>query len=63
MYNESLGYYVREDGRKAYSGGHADQEVDEEANLSKNKQYYPTEYPKPTKRYRMIYEAFNMSLE
>jgi hypothetical protein len=61
QYSDAKGYYVPKQG--GYNGDHADQEVDEEANLSQNKQYYPTEYPKPTKRYRMIYEAFDMSLE
>jgi hypothetical protein len=62
-YNDDKGYYVPTNPDQGYVGDHADQEIDEEANISQNKQFYPTEYPKPTKRYRMIYESFNMSLE
>lgn len=61
FFDESKQIYKPKEGR--YKKRHADIEKDEEANISQNKQYYETGYPKPSKRYRMIYESFNMSLE
>lgn len=65
-YDEKKKYYVLAEakpGIKEYDPAHADEEKDEEVNLSSNQQYYKTGFPNPTKRYRLMYEAFNMSLE
>lgn len=60
-FDKDKGYYVPKEGD--YNGAHANQEYDEEVNLTWNKQYFPTGMPLPAKRYRMIYENFNMSME
>lgn len=62
-YNEKRGIYEPGEEQDGYDESHADQEQDEEANISQTKQYFKTEYPKPEKRYRLIFETFNMSLE
>lgn len=61
-YDEKLGYYIPVNGDK-YNPKHADQEMSEEANLSWNKQYYPTDYPKTSTRYKLVFESFKMSIE
>ncbi len=61
-FDEKKGYYVPIEGTK-YDPKHADQEMEEEANISWNKQYYPTDHPTPAVRYKIVYESFNMSLE
>lgn len=65
-YNEKLGYYVlKPDAKeaKAYDPAHADEERDEEVNISSTKQFQKTGYPTPGKRYRLVTESFGMSLE
>ncbi len=42
---------------------HADEEETEEVNLSGTPKLFRTGYPKPFKRYRLIIESFNMSME
>lgn len=53
---------VQKEGLKEYDASHADEETDEEANLNNN-EYIKTGWPKPSKRHRLVHEAFNMSLE
>lgn len=66
-YDEEKEYYVpvpiKEGDPADYVDAHADQEVDEEANLSWNSQYYPTRFPKPGWRLKLVHEAFNLSME
>ena len=65
-FDDKLGYFVlkpEHKGVSAYDKSHADQEIDEESNLSSTKQYQRTEYPMPDKRYRLMSESFGMSLE
>lgn len=47
----------------SYNESHADEEVAEEVNISLNQQLYKTGYPDPDRRFRLVYEDFNMSLE
>jgi hypothetical protein len=65
-YNEKKGYYTLKPDIKGvaeYAKEHADQELDEEHNLSTTMQYQATEFPKTIKRYRLVNESFGMSLE
>lgn len=66
-FDEDKGYYVPKPADEGaptdYVEDHADREVDEEANLSWNEQYYPTRFPKPGWRLKMVHEAFNLSME
>jgi len=65
-FDEKKKFYILAEpkpGIKEYDPDHADEEKDEEFNIDSNKQYYKTGNPKPTKRYKLVYEAFNMSLE
>ncbi len=65
-FDEKKKYYVLAEpkpGIKEYDEAHADEEKDEEFNIDANKQYYKTGFPKPSKRYKLVYEAFNMSIE
>ncbi|MGV8162800.1 MAG: hypothetical protein ACP5N2_05720 [Candidatus Nanoarchaeia archaeon] len=48
---------------KGVNKAHADEEYDEEVNLSAGNTYLPTGWPKPKKRHRMVHESFNMGLE
>jgi hypothetical protein len=64
-YDENKKFYVLKEAKPGvteYDTEHADEEMDEEANLSLNK-YMKTGYPRPTKRHRLVYEAYNSSLE
>ncbi len=65
--DDKKGHYVfvgkKEDTSEDYDASHADQEYEEEANLNFNDQYYPTNFPRPNRRLKLVYEAFNMSLE
>ncbi len=59
-------YVMREEYKKEekeYDKSHANEEMDEENNLSTTNAYQKTGYPKTPKRYRLITESFNMSLE
>jgi hypothetical protein len=66
-------YYQYDEKRKIYkpltgnyNETHADQEFAEEVNVSTQgtgDQYYPTGFPRPFKRYKLITEAFNQSIE
>lgn len=61
------GLYVRKEIKPGESSAidpsHANQEKDEEVNISSNNQYYLTNFPKPAWRLRLVTESFNMSLE
>lgn len=64
--DEKKGIFVRKaikEEEQAIDGSHAHEEEDEEFNLSHNNRYYKTGYPKPEWRVKLVYEAFNMSLE
>lgn len=72
LYREDkrMGYYVpvtEKEEEAWYNPKHASEEVDEEANLGQMppamQPYRSTGFPKPGKRYRLIFESFNMSLE
>ena len=60
-FDEEKGHYVRKDGD--INGSHADEELEEEAHIHENEQYYKTGFPKPGRRYKLEYEDFDMSLE
>ena len=65
-YNEKKGYYTLKadaKGVEEYAKEHADQELDEEHNISSTMQYQATEFPRTIKRYRLVNESFGMSLE
>ncbi len=65
-YDEKQEFYVRKDvkeGEKTYDPKHADEERDEEASLFMGNTYTDTGFPKTVKRFRLVQEAFNMSLE
>ncbi|MCF7866093.1 hypothetical protein K9L67_00630 [Candidatus Woesearchaeota archaeon] len=66
-FDEKKGYYVpnpkSEKDPDNYYEAHAEQEIDEEANLSWNNQYYSTRFPKPGWRLKLVHEAFNLSME
>ncbi|MCC7574192.1 hypothetical protein KO361_01220 [Candidatus Woesearchaeota archaeon] len=65
-YNDKKGYYVLKPGVKgvtAYDASHADEELDEDYNISSTGTYQNTGYPSTKKRYRLISESFGMSLE
>lgn len=64
-FDEKEKFYVlkeKKEGMPDYNPDHADEEKDEEGNLSNNT-YALTGWPKPTKRHRLVHEAFNMALE
>jgi len=64
-FDEAKKFYVlkeKKEGITEYDPEHADEERDEEANLSLNT-YMKTGWPRPTKRHRLVYEAYNTSLE
>ncbi|MGV8169300.1 MAG: hypothetical protein ACP5N3_04560 [Candidatus Nanoarchaeia archaeon] len=68
LYNydsKSKTYSLKEQkpGDKVVLGEHADEERDEEANLSSGNTYMATGWPKPKKRHRLVHESFNMGLE
>lgn len=66
LYKEEGGLYSKKEIKPeepAIDPSHADQEKDEEVNISSNKQYYLTDFPKPAWRLRLVTESFNMSLE
>lgn len=50
-----------------YDPKHAEEEIAEEVNvipsINKFAEYYPTGFPRPYKRFRLIVEAFNQSIE
>ncbi len=65
-YNSKKGHYTLKEGIQGvieYDKSHADQELDEEHNLSSTKAYQTTDYPSTVKRYKLITESFGMSLE
>jgi len=65
-FNQKKGYYVLKSNAKgvtAYDRSHADEEIDEEYNISNNLQYQKTGYPSTHKRYRLVSSSFGMSLE
>jgi hypothetical protein len=64
-FDEKNKYYIlkeKKEGITEYDPAHADEEKDEEGNLSLHP-YSLTGWPKPTKRHRLVHEAFNMALE
>ena len=64
--DQKKGYYVlKKDVKnvKEYDREHADEELDEEHNLSSTGQYQRTGFPATPKRYRLVSESFGMSLE
>ena len=61
-FDKKKGYYVPTQGDE-YVDSHADQEMAEEANIANNLQYYKTPYPSTKTRYKLVYEAYNMSME
>lgn len=64
--DKKKGYYVpadHEEGQPSYDPQHADEEMDEEVNLSAVDQYLKTGFPKTIKRYRLVFESPNMSIE
>lgn len=66
-FDKEKGYFIPKGGADKesteYVGDHADQEYDEEVNLSSNQQYYPTRFPKPGWRLKLVHESFNLSME
>ena len=62
-YDEERGHFVYDAEEGGMSESHADQEVTEEVNISNTPSLFPTGFPAPYKRYRLIYEAPNASLE
>ena len=63
QYDEKKGQFVFAGNEGGPSEAHADQEVTEEVNLTNTDSLISTGFPEPLKRYRLIYEAFNASLE
>lgn len=64
--DEKKGFYVLKQDVKGvteYDASHADQEVDEEHNISSTGAYQKTEFPSTPRRYRLVTESFGMSLE
>ena len=64
--DENKGYYVLKQDAKGvteYDESHADQEIDEEHNISSTSAYQKTEFPRTSRRYRLVTESFGMSLE
>lgn len=65
-YDSKKEYYVLRDEHKhekEYAEHHADQEEDEDYNLTSTEAYQKTEFPSTEKRYRLVSESFGMSLE
>ncbi|MFH1916264.1 MAG: hypothetical protein ABIJ21_03290 [Nanoarchaeota archaeon] len=71
---EKKSFYKKDDKRKIWlpregeiKAEHAEEEIAEEVNvtpsLNPNAEYLPTGFPPPYKRYRLIMEAFNQSIE
>lgn len=63
-YDEKKGHYVKREGDSdEFDEGCADEEMAEEVNVKNNQQLYPTGYPNPGKRYKLVHEGLNLSLE
>jgi len=63
--DEKTGKYVIADPEKygKPKEEHADEEEAEEVNISNTPKLFKTGYPKPLKRYRIVLESFNLSME
>lgn len=63
IYDEKKGYYVPKDSNGSYEEKDADEDMQEEVNITYDGQYIKTGYPKCAVYHRLVYENYGLSLE